>query len=82
MRYRYCTERGPLVAIVDSEPVRVRILPDGRMTRADAATYLGHSPKTLAMWQLQGKGPRSVLVGGKRFYFKDDLDRFIRGEVA
>jgi hypothetical protein len=59
--------------------VRVRVLPDGRMTRSDAAKYLGHQPKTLAMWQLQRKGPRSVLVGGRRFYFKEDLDAFIRG---
>ena len=59
--------------------VRVRVLPDGRMTRADAAKYLGHQPKTLAMWQLQRKGPRSVLVGHKRFYFKEDLDAFIHG---
>lgn len=62
------------------EELRVRILPDGRMTREDAARYLGHRPKTLAMWQLQGKGPKSVMVGGKRFYFKADLDAFIRGE--
>ena len=59
--------------------VRVRVLPDGRMTRNDAAKYLGHQPKTLAMWQLQRKGPRSVLVGGRRFYFKEDLDAFIHG---
>jgi hypothetical protein len=59
--------------------VRVRVLPDGRMTRNDAAKYLGHKPKTLAMWQLQRKGPRSVLVGGRRFYFKEDLDVFIHG---
>ena len=59
--------------------VRVRVLPDGRMTRSDAAKYLGHQPKTLAMWQLQRKGPRSVLAGGRRFYFKEDLDAFIHG---
>jgi hypothetical protein len=47
------------------------------MTRHDAARYLGHMPKTLAMWQMQGKGPRSVLVGGRRFYFKSDLDAFV-----
>ena len=58
--------------------VRVRVLPDGRMRREDAARYLGHAAKTLAMWQLQGKGPRSVLVGGRRYYFKDDLDAFVR----
>ncbi len=62
--------------------VRVRILPDGRMTRRDAAAYLGNAEKTLAMWQLEGKGPPSVLVGGRRFYFKQALDDFIRGEAA
>ena len=62
------------------EAVRVRVLPDGRMTRDDAARYLGKKSKTLAMWGLQGKGPRSVKVGGRRFYYKDDLDAFIRGE--
>jgi hypothetical protein len=64
------------------EQVRVRVLPDGRMTREDAARYLGHAVKTLAMWQLQGKGPRSVKVGGRVFYYRDDLDAFIHGEVA
>jgi hypothetical protein len=32
------------------EQVRVRVLPDGRMSRDDAARYLGHAPKTLQMW--------------------------------
>ncbi|HXV23641.1 MAG TPA: hypothetical protein VED46_05210 [Alphaproteobacteria bacterium] len=31
------------------ETVRCRILPDGRMTREDAARYLGLKEKTLAM---------------------------------
>ena len=62
--------------------VRVQILPDGRMTRENAARYLGMQPKTLAMWQLEGKGPSSVKVGGRRFYFKDALDAFIRGEAV
>jgi hypothetical protein len=64
------------------EQVRVRVLPDGRMSRKDAAAYLGRAEKTLAMWALEGKGPRSVLVGGRRFYFKESLDAFIRGEAA
>ena len=64
------------------DQVRVRILPDGRMTRHDAAQYLGRASKTLAMWTTKGKGPLSVLVEGRRFYFKDALDAFIRGEVA
>ena len=64
------------------EQVRVRILPDGRMSRSDAARYLGHAEKTLAMWQLQGKGPRSIKVGGRVFYYRRDLDAFIAGEAA
>ena len=64
------------------DEVRVRILPDGRMTRNHAALYIGVKPKTLAMWALYGKGPKSIRVGGLRFYFKSDLDAFIRGEAA
>ncbi len=64
------------------DQVRVRVLPDGRMTRKEAAKYLGRAEKTLAMWALDGKGPPSVLVGGRRFYFKDVLDAFVRGEAA
>ena len=68
---------------VEVEPVRVRILPDGRMTRRDAAAYLGNSEKTIAMWDLNDPNKLgSVKVGGRRFYYKDKLDAFIRGEVA
>ena len=63
------------------ELVKVRVLPDGRMTRADAARYLGHATKTLAMWALDGKGPPSVKVGGRCFYYKEKLDAFIRGTL-
>ena len=59
---------------------RVRTLPDGRLTRRDAARYVGVAPKTLCMWALDGKGPRQLRVGGRIFYYKDDLDAFIRGE--
>ena len=64
------------------DQVRVRVLPDGRLARKDAAKYLGRAEKTLAMWAMEGKGPPSGLVGGRRFYFKDALEAFIRGEVA
>ena len=67
---------------IEVEHVRVRVLPDGRMTRRDAARYLGIAEKTLAMWALEGKGPKSILVGGRRFYFQSTLDAFIHGEAA
>ena len=63
------------------EVPRVRVLPDGRMTRENAATYLGLKPKTLAMWAMEGKGPPTRRVGGRVFYYKNDVDAFIRGEV-
>lgn len=66
----------------DIELVRVRILPDGRMDRKNAARYLGLTPKTLAMWTTKGTGPKSHLVGGLRFYFKSALDAFIQGNAA
>ncbi len=72
-------------AITDAasiQTITVRVLPDGRMTREDAARYLGMRPKTLAMWELEGKGPQSVKVGGRRFYFKAVLDAYICGEAA
>ena len=66
----------------DKEPAEsVSILPDGRMTRRDAARYLGLSEKTLAMYASRKTGPKFVKPG-RTFYFKDDLDAWIRGEVA
>jgi len=58
--------------------VRVRVLPDGRMTRRDAARYLGFSEKTLAMWALSKKGPPSVRMGGRCWYYIGDLDEYLR----
>ena len=62
---------------VSEDRVKVRILPDGRMTRHDAAKYIGVAEKTLAMWQLAGKGPKSIKIGGRRFYYREVVDNFI-----
>ena len=65
------------------EQVRVRVLPDGRMTRRDAAKYLGIAVKTVAMWDLEDPAKLGgVKVGGRRFYYKAELDAFIRGDAA
>ena len=64
------------------ETVRVRVLPDGRMSRKDTARYLGLAEKTLAMWDLADPCKLgSIKVGGRRFYFKDRIDAFIRGDA-
>lgn len=67
---------------METETPKIRILPDGRMTRRDAARYLGVAEKTMAMWAMQKKGPESTRVGGRRFYFKNILDEFIHGGNA
>jgi hypothetical protein len=59
--------------------VNVRVTPDGRLTRSDAAAYLGVSAKTMANWGGRGLGPASIRVGGRRFYRIADLDAFIGG---
>lgn len=63
------------------DQVKVAVLPDGRVARADAARYLGCQPKTLAEWYRLGKGPRSRMVGGRRFYQIEDLQAFASGNA-
>ncbi len=79
LRYMPRNLKGDLMrqCEVQLEICRVRVLPDGRMTRASAAAYLGLKPKTLTMWAMQRKGPRSLRLGGRCFYFKADLDAFV-----
>lgn len=55
----------------------VQVLPDGRVSRTDAATYLGRSPKTLAEWSRLGAGPQPRKVGGRIFYLLEDLEAFV-----
>lgn len=56
---------------------QIRVLPDGRVARADAATFLGCTAKTLAEWSRLGVGPRPRRVGGRIFYYLCDLQAFI-----
>lgn len=62
---------------IEVETIRIRILPNGRMDRENAAKYLNRKPKTLAMWSMQGKGPTVHRAGGRVFYYREELDRFI-----
>ena len=55
---------------------RVVVLPDGWLDRKNAAAFLGRSPSTLADWHRLGKGPKSGMRGGRRFYHIDDLRAF------
>jgi len=55
---------------------KVHCLPDGRMTTANAALYLGLSVKTLACMRSQGTGPPFIKLG-RIFYWRQDLDAWI-----
>ena len=61
------------------EQVTVRELPDGRLSLADATRYLGDTAATLANMRSLSRGPRSVKVGGRRYFYLRDLDALIRG---
>ena len=53
-----------------------------RLNRKEAAYFLGFAPATLANWALKGYGPPSFKVGGRRFYWLADLERFVVGGAA
>uniref|UniRef100_A0A6M3XVM6 Putative DNA binding, helix-turn-helix domain containing protein n=1 Tax=viral metagenome TaxID=1070528 RepID=A0A6M3XVM6_9ZZZZ len=57
----------------------VQMTPDGRVSRNEAARFLGYKPKTLAEWQRLGIGPASIRVGGRRFYHLDELREYADG---
>lgn len=58
------------------EHVQIRVLPDGRVSRADAAAFLGYSRQTLADWSGKAIGPQPRKVGGRVFYLLKDLEAF------
>lgn len=64
------------------EQVTMTVLPDGRVSRADAAKYLGRKPETLMLWSRQKRGPAPVMVNGRAFYWLADLRAFARGETC
>ncbi|MFC3175036.1 DNA-binding protein [Novosphingobium bradum] len=64
----------------DAEHVKVRVLPDGRVSRREAAKIFGRSAKTLAEWKMKGWGPRPIIVGGRIFHDLTECLEMARGE--
>lgn len=50
------------------------------LSTEEAAKYLGYSTGTLENWRMQNMGPKYYKPLGKVFYFKDDLDLWIKQE--
>lgn len=57
--------------------MEVRVFPDGRLDRANAALYTGFSIKTLAMHAGSGAGPKFQKINGRVFYRQSDLDDWL-----
>jgi len=57
----------------------VSISKPGRLTRAQAADYLGLAPSTLARWACNGRYRLPYyLIGNRAMYDVDDLDELCR----
>ena len=52
---------------------QITILPGGKLSRQDAALFLGRKPQTLAHWATVGRGPPAINIGGRCFYMLDEL---------
>lgn len=50
------------------------------MSPDEAAIYLGVSAQTLANRRSQGLPPKYSKPAQKIYYFKEDLDKYLRGE--
>ncbi len=48
-----------------------------KLTRAEAAEYLGLEKSTLNTWASLGRGPRFLKAGSKVWYLQRELDRWI-----
>lgn len=56
---------------------------DPRLTRVEAAAYLGVFPKTLSNWATTGRYQLKFhKVGGKVVYLKSDLDKWLESRAT
>lgn len=60
----------------------ITVMPNGLVSRKDAALFLGRKPKTLAEWKHLGIGPQAVIIRHRAFYRLTDLQAFVAGETA
>lgn len=51
------------------------------LTRRDAASFLGISPRTLELWAMNGSGPAYIKVGALCRYRLTDIQAWIAGQT-
>ena len=64
------------------QPEGVQIDPLGRLDTRNAAKMLGRTPGTVSNWRVQGIGPKHFVVGGRCFYWADEVMAYGRGDTA
>lgn len=62
---------------IEFETVKIKMLPDGRLSAIEAAKYLGRAVSSMAIDRTNGVGCPFVKIGGKIWYWKSDLDQYI-----
>ena len=63
----------------------VRILPDGRISRADAALYIGVSPNTMRAWDVSGRHDdlfQKLTVAGRVYYRFEQIVAFVEAQMG
>ena len=53
-----------------------------RLTKAEAAEYLGVSERSLDLWRARNIGPRSFVIAGRACWLKTDCDEWLAAQIA
>jgi hypothetical protein len=53
-----------------------------KLNNAEAADFLGVSPKTLPTWRCRHRGPKYSKLGSRILYDLDDLERFFESRLV
>ena len=70
----------PVEAMI--EPVRIRVLPSGKVSRRDMARAVDRTEKTLAEWARLGIGPKPHNIAGRIFYDWTEVQEFMGAKAA
>lgn len=64
--------------------IKVNVMPDGRISRKEAAKYIGVSCATMRTWDCIGRHPeylKKITVSGRVYYMFDDIKLFVEDQI-
>ena len=65
---------------INIDQVKIRVLPDGRVSLKDAAKFIGVSYSGITAMVADDRGPRTKKVGGRRFSTLDWLHEYVAAD--